>query len=427
MAVRQPLVLQDSEPGSRALAHASGSRAVMALSLTDALLSEILKGGSESASGMTVSTAAALKNPAFFRAVSLISNAMGMLPMQMIDEATKQKATGHPLYRVLHREPNNWQTAFDFRSLMTLRMLTEGDAFAYIVRSRDIRAGRDKIVRLVPLAPRTVTPLQADDWSVTYRYTPRSGGTRILQPSEIFHLRGLSMDGLNGISLVRQACDAIGTALAAKLAAGRLFKNGAFVGGALSHQGKLGDVAYDRLKQSLEDREGAENAGKTLLLEEGMTWQTFGQNARDAQLVELMSFEVEEISRVTGVPRPLLMMDETAWGTGVGEMGRFFVQYALGPVFAAWEQSSERSLLADDEKDSYAIKVNPGALLRGSLKDQADFFAKAGGGRAWMSQNDIRDLSDMPADPKPTSNELGMGPSAKTTPNPEGALDDQPK
>lgn len=367
-------------------------------SLDDPLVREFLRDGLEAASGATVNTETALRNPAMFRAVSLISYAIGMLPLHVIDDETKEKAD-HPLFRILHREPNNWQTAFDFRSLMQLRALVKGNAYALIIRSRQIRTGRDEIVRLVPLNPDYVQPVQHDDWSVSYRYQPPKGAERMLRPDEVFHLRGLSLDGISGMSLVKQARDAIGLALSAEMAAGRLFKNGSFIGGALTHPGKLSDPAFERLRASLAEKEGASNAGKNLILEEGMKWENLANNAKDAQLTELRKMQVEEIARVTGVPRPLLMVDETSWGSGIQALGQFFVQYALNPWFEAWQQAAERSLLASDEKVRLAVKFNPGALLRGSTKDQGDFFSKAlgsGGAPGWLSQNEVRALDDRP-------------------------------
>lgn len=369
------------------------------LSLDDPRLIDFLRIGSETASGMCVNPEKALKNTSMFRAVSLISYAIGMLPLQLIHEGSKEKASEHPLYRILHREPNNWQTAFDFRCLMQMRALVKGNAYAHIIRSRDVRSGKDKIFRLVPLDPDKVTPKQQSDGSVRYEYQPSHGSKIIYRPEDIFHLRGLSLDGINGLSLVKQAAEAIGLAMSAELAAARLFKNGSFVGGALKHPGKLSDPAFNRLRDSLADKEGAANAGKNLILEEGMEYQTFSQTAKDAQMIELRKMQVEEIARVTGVPRPLLMVDETSWGSGIEALGRFFVQYALGPWFEAWQQAIERSLLVGDEKDNLSAKFNAGALLRGSMKDQSDFFAKAlgaGGAPGWMSQNEVRGLADLP-------------------------------
>lgn len=395
----------------------SGGTGYVTYSLDDPRLLEFLRTGHESGSGATVTVETAMRNTALFRAFSLISNAIGMLPFQLIDDDTKEKATDHPLYRVLHRQPNNWQTAFDFRVLMQLRALAHGNAYALIIRGPNLKTGRRAVSRLIPLDPERVTPIQNADWSVSYRYQPKAGGHKLYAGDEIFHLRGVSIDGINGISLVKQARDAIGIALSAELAAARIFKNGSMVGGALEHPGKLSDTAFDRLQASLAEKEGAENAGKNLILEEGMKYSTRATNAKDSQLIEARKMQVEEIARVTGVPRPLLMVDETSWGSGIEALGRFFVQYALGPWFESWQQAAERSLLEESERDRYSAKFNPGALLRGSMKDQADFFAKAlgtGGAPGWLSQNEVRDLSDYPE--TPDGNTVSKGTASAAVP-----------
>ncbi|WP_336801468.1 phage portal protein [Kaistia sp. MMO-174] len=371
------------------------------LSFDDPRLIEFMRFGDVSATGITVNVERALKNTAMFRAVSLIGYSIGMLPLQLIDEATKEKATTHPLYRVLHRRPNAWQSAFDFRTLMQLRALVKGNGYALVVRSVDVRTGKKKVAQLVPLDPDRVQPKQLDDWSVVYDYQPKTGGTRRYLQSDILHIRGLSLDGLTGLSVVKQAAEAIALALAAELAAGRLYKNGTFVGGGFTHPGKLSEEAFKRLQDSISEKEGAENAGKSLILEEGMKYETYASSARDAQLADIRKMQVEEIGRATGVPRPLLMLDDTSWGTGIEALGRFFVQFALGPWFEAWQQACERILLPEEEEDLFSIKFNPAALLRGSMKDQADYFAKAlgsGGAPGWMKANEVRDTLDMPRD-----------------------------
>lgn len=367
-------------------------------SLDDPALIEFLRAGRPTSTGLHIGVHEALKNPAVFRSVSLISNAIGMLPLHLIKSETKGKATDHPLFKLLHREPNNWQTAFDFRSLLQSRALVKGNGYALIVRSRG------KIIRLIPLDSDRVNPVQNSDWSVSYEYRPPQGGKRTLAPEEVFHLRGLSLDGISGLSLVRQAEEAIALATAADLALGRVYKNGSFVDGTLETDGKLSDTAYARLKLSWEQRfSGADNAGKTPILEEGVKYASKAPNPRDAQSNETRARQVEEIARVFGIPRPLLMVDETSWGSGIDVLGQFFVRYALNPWFEAWQQAIERSLLVDDEKDQYQAKFNAGALLRGSMKDQGDFFAKAlgaGGQSPWMTQNEVRDVLDMPEHPE---------------------------
>jgi len=388
----------------RASPVASGSSSVRAMAgesaqffgLDDPRLLEFMRDGvgGLTEAGVSVSAKAAMKNTTVLRCVSLIAFSIGMLPLHLHRKDDNTKADGHPLFRLLHRKPNAWQTSFEFRSLMQQRALVDGNAYALIVPS-----GR-KILQLVPLDPARVKPRQRTDWSLEYEYQHLDGGKRVLSQDEVFHLRyGLSEDGINSLSLVRQAAEAIARAIQTEKAAARLFRNGMVVGGALKHPGKLSEEAYHRLKESMAEREGAANAHKWLILEEGMETAAGGSSGRDSQAIEQRKHQIEEIARPFGVPRPLLGVDETSWGSGIDALGQFFVRYALNPWFEAWQQAIERSLLTEEEADLFEAKFNAGALLRGSMEKQAEFFAKAlgsGGHQPWMHYDEVRDLSDLP-------------------------------
>ena len=374
---------------------ASGQTANV-LTLDDPRLAEFLSMGMETASGETVSVASAMRNPAVFRAVALTSSALAMLPMSVHRrDGERGVVADHPVHRVLSRRPNGWQSPYDFRQLMTLREVTEGNGYARIVRTGN------RITALLPLDPKAVSIKQAADGTVTYRVGGKDGRQTVLPAEEVLHLRGLSLDGLSGLSLVKQAAEAIGLAQRAHEAAARLFKNGMMIGGALKHPGAISAGAAERLRQQMEARHmGAENAHKWLVFEEGMEPHPMAASARDSQHLETRSHQIAEICRVFGTPRPLLFMDDTSWGSGIDVLGQFFVRYGLAPRIAAWEQSAERSLLTEAERERLCIKVNAGALLRGSLRDQAEFFAKAlgaGGHQPWMGEDEVRDLMDLGA------------------------------
>jgi HK97 family phage portal protein len=380
-----------SRPFMRAMSSASGSFS----GLDDPALLEFIRagGGTMSAAGISVTTKSAMKNTTVMRCVSLISFSIGMLPLHLRFKGTKKKADQHALFKVLHRKPNPWQTAFEFRSLMEQRKLQHGDAFALIIRSGT------RIIALVPLDNSKVRVTQNPDWSLSYEVTGGPQGSRTYAQRDVFHLRyGLSEDGFTGLSLVKMAGEAIGLALQAEVASARMFRNGTMVGGALSHPNKLSPEAYDRLMLSMAAREGAENAGKTMVLEEGMEWQPGTGSGRDNEGLGQRKHQIEEIARPFGVPRPLLGVDDTSWGSGIDVLGQMFVRYGLNPVFVSWEQAIERSLLTDAEADIYEAKYNAGALLRGSMKDQADFFKAAlgsGGHHPWMHPEEVRELSDL--------------------------------
>lgn len=388
--------------------------------MNDPRLLEFIRGGygGLTESGVTVSVRAAMKNTTVLRCVALISFAIGTLPLHLRNKETKEKADDHPLFRILHRKPNAWQTAFEFRSLVQQRALVEGDGYAMIVRSGN------KILQLVPLASDKVTPRQKNDWSLEYVYNRPNGGQLVLPQTDMFHLRyGLSEDGIHGLSLVKQAAEAIGLALQTERAAARLFRNGMLVGGMMSVKDKLSPEAFARLREQMDAREGTENAHKWIIGEEGLEAKPFSQSGRDSQHIEQRKFQSEEISRPFGVPRPLINLDETNWGTGIDVLGQFFVRFGLNPWFEAWQQAIERSCLTEKEADLYEAKFNEGAFLRGSMKDQAEFFAKAlgsGGHQPWMDYQEVRETMDLPEkdiapNPLATNNRSGSNEPASTS------------
>lgn len=363
--------------------------------LKDPRLAEFMQAGNVTDSGAVITVATAMKNPTVLRCVSLISFAIGYLPVHVRNKATKEKADNLGLFRVLHRKPNAWQTAFEFRSLMQQRALTNGNAYARIVRSRG------QVSALIPLDCDRVTPRQRTDFRVEYDYTRPDGGVITIAPEDMFHLRyGLSADGITGLSLVKQAAEAIGLAIQTDKAASRLFRNGMIVGGVMAVKGKLSPEAFDRLKSQMAEREGASQAHKWIVAEEGLEAKPFSGSGKDSERLDTAKHQIEEIARPFGVPRPLLGVDDTSWGSGIDVLGQFFVRYALNPWFEAWQQAIERSLLTDEEADIYEVKFNEGALLRGSMKDQADFFSKAlgaGGHQPWMDYEEVRETLDLPA------------------------------
>lgn len=366
----------------------------------DPRLLEFMRSGGMTEAGVTVTVKSALKNPTVLRCVSLISFAIGYLPLHLRNKQTKEKATEHPLFRLLHRKPNPWQTSFEFRSLMQQRALTHGSAYARIVWSRDIARRRNVPTALIPLDPDRCEPRQRNDWQLEYVWTRPDGSQTVLAPNEVFHLRfGLSEDGIRGMSLVKQSAEAIGLAIQTDKAAARLFRNGMIVGGVLAVKDKLSPEAYERLKAQMEEREGADQAHKWIVAEQGLEAKPFPASGKDSERLETSKHQIEEIARPFGVPRPLLGVDDTSWGSGIDVLGQLFVRYALNPWFEAWQQAIERDLLTDEEADQYEVKFNQGALLRGSMKDQADFFSKAlgaGGHQPWMDYEEVRETMDLP-------------------------------
>ncbi|MGR2664283.1 phage portal protein [Chromobacterium haemolyticum] len=381
--------------------------------LDDPALLEFLRNG---LSSMNLQGASSLRNMAVLRCVSLISNGIGMLPVNLLEYGdAKTVVEAHAAHRLIKRKPNDWMTPIELKSLLQLHALLHGNGYARIIWSGD------RPIRMIPLNPLRTEPKLTDEWRMVYETTLNNGSKLTLPAKEVFHLRDLSLDGIKGLSRSKLAAEAIQLAISAEKAAGRVFKTGVMATGAIEVPNALSDNAYKRIKESLTDNYGgAENAGNWMVLEENAKANRFSSTAAEAQQIENRNHQIEEIARLYGVPRPLLMMDDTSWGSGVEQLAIFFVQYTLAPWFVAWEQALARVFLTDKELDKLYFKFNERALLRGTLKDQADFFTKAlgaGGHAPWMSQNEVRGLSEMPRSPDSSADQLRNPMTQKDKPN----------
>lgn len=345
----------------------------------------------------SISITDALKNSTVFRCVDLISGSMAMLPLYIKERDTSGKmveAVDNPLYRLLMYKPNEWQTAFEFKQIMQAWALVHGNAYARIVRTGP------RVSALMPIPPDRVIVEQLNDYSLKYTVTGVKGGVFDVPPRDMLHIRGLTMDGVLGLSRVKQAADVISTAVQAQRAADRLFKNGIIGGTAFEHPTKLSSEAHARLKASLDGYSGSENAGRSMILEEGMKRQFPQANAQTSQLSETRAAQVEEIGRVFGVPRPLLGVDDTSWGSGIEQLAILFVRFGLSPWMKAWEEAVNRSMIPQADWGRVIADYDERELLRGTLKDQAEYFKAAlgsGGHRPWMEANEVRDLSGLGA------------------------------
>jgi len=335
----------------------------------------------------------ALENDAVLRACDLVAGSIAMLPLEMKrkNEATGriEDATDHPLYGLLRYQPNPWQTSHEFKQLMQGWLLLHGNAYARIVRS----LGR--VTALIPVDPRQVS-IETDGgmFPVRYRIVTHRSEAMTLEPKDMLHLRGFSIDAEKGVSRIKKAGNIIQTATQQQLAANSLYRNGVIAGIAFTHPDKLSPEAATRLKASLDSYSGAGNAGRTIVLEEGMKREFPPATAQSAQMFEMGGQLTEKIGRVFGVPRPLMFMDDTSWGSGIEQLAMLFVRFGLAPWFSVWEQGLTRALLPMSERGAFFPDFDERELLRGTLKDQGEFLARAlgsGGHRPWMEVNEARD------------------------------------
>lgn len=331
-------------------------------------------GSMETQSGVSITETSAMRVAAAWRCVNIISGTVGTVPLDLIrrvSETERQPARGHPLRKVLTVKPNQWQTPSEFRRLMQAHLLLRGNAYAL-----KVKVGRD-VVALVPIHPDKVLVEQLDDMTMEYRVTLKGGAQRLYTGKDIFHLRGMSLDGAKGMSVLSHMRESLGLALTAETAGAKLMKNGQFVGGTLNHPAQLSPEAYSRLKASVADRYGgADNAGKLMILEEGMSFAPTSLSATDMQFLEQRDFQRYDIAMFFGVPPHMLGATEkqTSWGSGIEQQGIGFVTYTLNDWLKTWEEAIKRDLIDEREWETLDARFFTQGLMRGDVKARTAYY-----------------------------------------------------
>ena len=351
-----------------------------------------------STSGKTVTERSAMQMTAVYSCVRILAEAIAGLPLHLYtykEDGGKEKAIGHPLYLLLHDEPNPEMSSFVFRETLMTHLLLWGNAYAQIIRN-----GKGEVVALYPLMPNRMTVDRDSSGQLFYSYQMNNSdaptmktGSVILKSSDVLHIPGLGFDGLVGYSPIAMAKNAIGLAIATEEYGAKFFANGATPGGLLEYPGTVKDP--DRVRESWNKGfSGSQNAGKVAILEEGMKYTPISIAPEQAQFLETRKFQINEIARIFRVPPHMVGDLEKSSFSNIEQQSLEFVKYTLDPWVVRWEQSLSRALFTPEEKKQYFFKFNVEGLLRGDYQSRMNGYATARQ-NGWMSANDIRELENL--------------------------------
>lgn len=391
-------------------------------SATDAEIRDFLRDGSNtSISGRSITENNAMKVAAAYRCTTIISGVVSWLPMDLIrreSENVRKPAVGHPLRRVLTVRPNAWQTPKEFKQLMQAHVMLRGNAVAVKVKAMG------EVIALIPIHPDRVLIEQETNLQMKYTVTAADGSLKVYRSADVLHLRGLSLDGYSGLSVLSHMRESLGIALDGEVAAATLMKNGAFVDTVLQTDNKLSAEAYERLKKSWRDRHtGVDNTGTTPILEEGLKAAKLSMSASDLQFIQSRDFQRYDIAMFFGVPPHMIGATEktTSWGSGIEQQNIGFVTYTLNDWLVMWEQALKRDTINDRDWDTLDVRFFTQALLKGDSKAQWAAFTA---GRQWgvYSANDVRALLDM----NPRTDAEGDVYAAPPNQNPDAESTDEP-
>ncbi len=350
-----------------------------------------------SQSGVQVDELRSMQTSAVYACVKILAETIASLPLHLYKKGKDGKnetADQHPLFSCLYEMPNEETTSYEFRETMMTSLLLWGNAYARKIR----RNGH--VEQLWYLKPNLMT-VERDTQTGKMKYTYSddiTNQTYEYKPDQIFHIKGLSLDGVKGLSPIAQAREAVGLSLATEEYGAKFFGNGARPGGVLEHPGILKDP--EKLRESWNKvYQGTRNSHKVAVLEEGMKYHTIGIAPEDAQFLETRKYQVNEICRIFRVPPHLVGDLERATFSNIEHQSIEFVQHTIRPWLVRWEQAISRSLLDENERLLYFAKFNVDGLMRGDYKSRMEGYA-IGRQNGWLSINDIRRLEDMSLVPK---------------------------
>jgi HK97 family phage portal protein len=344
-----------------------------------------------SADGVEVTADTAMTLSAWWCGVNILANAMGVLPLKLYltkKGGGRELARDHYLFRMLHRRPNRWMTAFEFRSMSMGHLLTRGNFFAQKVIARDGR-----LLAVVPLNPTRVTVVVTE--KIRYKFTPLSGEPQWFDEEEILHLRGLSSNGVVGLSPITAARQSLGMALAAQRHGVKFFENFARPGGVLRTPGPLTKEQRNHIRISWAESQGGENILKPAVLEGGLEWQAIGVNNEDAQWLGSLNHSIVDVARWLNMPPHKLKELSRATFSNIEHQGLEFVVDTILPWAENQEQRYDLTFLTEEEQDQgYYFKYSIEALLRGDSASKAAFYSSLFN-MASISPNEIREKEEM--------------------------------
>lgn len=342
--------------------------------------------GISSKAGVRINNENSLTCTAYYAGVTLISQTLAQVPLPLYKrlQRGKERAYGHPLYSVLHSEPNPYMSAFAFKEALQGHILTWGNAFA------EIEWEGEYVRNLWPLRPDCMQ-IAWDKGELFYIYTLPGGEQVRLSADNVLHIPGFGFDGVIGYDPITLVREAIGLSKATEEFGARFFANGASLSGVITHPGTVTETAEKNMRKSWEDlHKGLSNQHRIAILQEGVDFKSIGVNPENAQFLETRKFQISEIARFLHIPNHMIGDLEKATFSNIEHQGIEFVTYTMSPWFARWEQNINRKCLSLADKQTYFSEFLAAALLRGDLPSRYQAYA-VGRQWGWLSANDIRE------------------------------------
>lgn len=344
-------------------------------------------------SGVRVGRIQALQVATMFACLRVLGEGVAQVPFKVMRKQGRDidAAIDHPTYDVLAHQPNDWMTSFDLRELMVWHAALCGAGHCFINRD-----ARGRVLELLPLPAGQVEPRQDANYGLTYRVHAPSGKVQDFPSTAIWALRGPSWNGFEGLSILKLAREAIGLSIAAEEHHARVHANSAAPSGLYSVEGQLTPDQYKALRKWLESEyTGLQNMARPMVLDRNAKFTPYAFKGVDIQHLETRNHQIGELCRFFRVlPIMVGYADKAMTFASAEQMFLAHLVHTLIPWYSRIEQSADAWLLTKaDRRQGYYTKFHERALLRGSMKDEAEYISRLVE-RGVITRNEARALMD---------------------------------
>lgn len=294
-------------------------------------------------SGQVVDAQNALQIAAVYACVTLRAKLISTLPIifkQMSDSGKLAKNPVSRTYQMLAYRPNSEMTAADFWCMVVASLDLWGNAYL-----KKVTVG-GRTVALMPLRPEYMTIYKTLNGDIRYAYAKGLPSQGVIAPQdfssdEIIHIRGFTVDGLVGLSPIAQARQTLGRAMATDQASGKVFLNGMSASGYIKYDKALSVEQRTAIQSVIDTYQGSNSTGKTMVLENGMSYQAININPADAQMLETRLFNIDEVCAWWNVPPPLIgfMSKQSSWASSLENLTLGLIKFGIRPTTAIIEQA----------------------------------------------------------------------------------------
>lgn len=345
----------------------------------------------EGVGSIPINEQTALRLSAVWACVKIKSNQLATLPFNFYQKDKKgnsEIATKIAAQRVM-KNPNPYMSAFDFKFAMMAAKMLHGNGYAYILRDQNLIPKE-----LIPIHPNNVE-VKILDGEVNYIVRQADSTEITVKADNMLHFKGITLDGIVGMSAIKTEAQNIGLALASQNELKQFYEKGSKIDGFVSYPNTLTMVAKTKSEAALLEKvSGTSPTTKVPIFDNGAKYIPVGVNPHEALWLEMMNYGVEEICRIFGVPPHLVASLERSTNNNIEHQGMDFVNHGLLPEAKCFEEELDRKLLTSFEIPDHFSKFNMNGLLRGDSAARAALYQTLHNIGA-INANQVRALEDM--------------------------------